>query len=341
VALLSIFTPEESMKPDIKLIIPAIAAGAMFVTCLVHEPVPEKAQPQSSGRPSLPGRTQNKTATASRQIQGEMISSPTVGLMIDPSHPLHQRGGALRRILAHGTRSEVLKALAALASIHKDSPGDAALLCAEFGSPMSNQAVDTLADWIAGNLADELSPHAMPPEVSDAMRKGLQSQQNLVDVGKALENAWRTAPPDGRQRLEAQEIPALFASRAADSIRYDQGEALLWLARLETCAHPRTAESILALCANPSMPVAEVSDALYNWNQRFSGPESCNLLSSSISNPALSPVQQGISAVGLAGSPTSAAHIPAMHKAAGETANPWLRDTLQLAMQLAQENEAR
>lgn len=338
------------MKPDIKLIVPAIAAGAMFVTCLVHEPAPDKTRPQSSGRPrndpmsrrpSLPGRTQNETATAPRPIRGEMTSSPAVGLMMDPSRPLHQRGAALRRILAQGTGREVVEALAALVSIHKDSPGDAALLGAEFGSPMSNQAVDTLADWIAGNLADELSPHAMPPGVSDAIRKGLQSQQNLADVGKALENAWRTAPPDGRQRLEAQEIPTLFASRAADSIRLDRGEALLWLARLETCAHPRTAESILALCANPSMPMAEVSDALYNWNRRFSGPESGNLLSSSISNPALSPVQQGISAVGLAGSPTSAAHIPAMRKAAGETADPWLRDTLQLAIQLAQENEAR
>lgn len=329
------------MKPDIKVIIPAIAAVSMFVACLVHEPVPEKAQPKSSGGPSLPGRTQNKTAPALRQIQGEMISSPTVGLTMDPSLPLHQRGEALRRILAQGTRSEVLKALAALKSIHEDSPGNAALLGAEFASTMSRQAVDTLADWIAGNLANELSPHAMPPDVSDALRKGLQSQQDLADVGKSLENAWRTAPPDGRQRLEAQEIPTLFASLAADSIRRDKGEALLWLARLETCAHPRTAESILALCANPSMPMAEVSDALYNWNQHFSGPESGNLLSSSISNPALSPVQQGISAVGLAGSPTSAAHIPAMRKAAGETANPWLRDTLELAMQLAQENKAR
>lgn len=338
------------MKLNIKLLLAAIAAEATFVTYMVHEPMLDKPTLQASApsrnnpqnqRSSLLVQTQKKASPESQQNREKKISSKAVTLMIDDAGSLHQRAGALRQILAQGTRSEVLSALAALAGIHKHSPGDAALLCAEFESPLSNQAVETLADWIAGNLNDTLSPHALPPEVSDGMRKGLQAQQNLADVGKALENAWRTASPDGRQRLEAQEIPTLFASRVADSISHDQGEALLWMARLETCSHPRTPESILALSAHPSMPVAELNDAIYNWSQRFSGAESGNLLSSSMSNPALSPVQQGISALGLAGSPAAVAHIPAMQKAASQTANPWLRSSLQFAIQLAQENEVR
>lgn len=337
------------MKLNTLVALPVVAAAIVFATSsLNYSPVGNSRSmaSDSSGRSvrasslsSSPASSANGHATAVKAGQRRKSNPALVAMITDNSQPLHVRPGALREILASGTRSEVFDALAALADPASNA-WDTALLGAEFTSPMSNVALDAVADLLAGLAPEAPSTHALPTEVADGIRKGLQSQQDLAGVGQTFERAWRRASPDGRQRLESQEIPDFFARRAAALIADDPSEALLWMARLETCAHPRTPESVFALSRNPAMSVAELSSVLYNWSRRHAGPETSKFLNQAMTDPALNTVQQGISALGLAGTSEALSHVPAMQKAASQTNDPWLQNTLNYAIELAQENQA-
>lgn len=322
------------MKLNPHFALPVVAVAFALSTASIYQSTVKNARSQatrSSGHPlqtsclSSPPVVRANTPTSLSNITGK-------------SHPRQIHSGDLLKILEKGTRSEVFDALAALAGPSQSRTCDIALLSAEFTSPMSTVALDALADLLAGTDTEAPSPHVLPVEVADGIRKGFQSQQDQARVGQALERAWLNASPEGRQRLEAQEIPEFFAIRTATVIADEPGEALLWMARLETCAHPSTPESVLALALNPALSIAELSSVLYNWSQNYSMPETSLMLNHAMTDPTRNMVQRGISALGLAGTSDSLSHVPAMEKAASTTNHAWLQSTLNYAVKLAQEN---
>jgi hypothetical protein len=288
-----------------------------------------------SSLPTLPKNVKEKAVEAP---QSRQINSALITMITDSTYPLHVRAAALRKVLASGTRTEVLNVLFSLANPERTFDFETTMLCAEFTSPMSTVALDAVVDLLGGLAGKTPPPNALPTELTDGMRKGLQSQNDMDQVGQAMERAWRNASPDLKQGLESLEIPAFYAIRTATLITDEPGEALLWMARLETCAHPRTPDSILALALDPAMSIAELSSVLYNWSQRYSMPETALMLTHAMTDPTRNTVQQGISALGLAGTTEALSHVPAIQKAANETKNAWLQSTMNYAIKLAQEN---
>lgn len=264
------------------------------------------------------------------------VKKSNVATVMNPDETLQKRIAAVSLVLSHGKQSEVSDLFVSLQQLAAQSPSEETTALLEaLSSPMSSQAMTACANLLANRDRQLPDFELLDPAFMDSLRKGLQAQLMESALAGILSTVWATSPDEViRQRLESMEIPSLYASLAMTQATSDPEESAIYLTRLETCHHPATAATILAMANSPGASVNEMANILFNWTSEHASTTHINFFEGILSDPAYSPTQQGLAALALAATPDATAKIPAIHKAMTKQQEGWLKARLSQSIEM-------